>query len=82
MFVNKKNGNYWLWHRRITHIHMHNLNKLTVKNLVDDLPNLKFEKNKVCETCKKGKHYNLSLFSFWFYNCKKLTIGYLIASTI
>jgi len=42
---------YWLWHRRISHIHMHHLNKLISKDLVVGIPKLKFEKDKVCETC-------------------------------
>jgi len=45
----------WLWHRRIAHIDMHHLNHLVRKNLVIGLPKLKFEKNKLCEACQKGK---------------------------
>jgi len=45
----------WLWHRRIAHIHMHHLNRIASKELVIGLPKLKFEKDKVCEACQKGK---------------------------
>jgi len=44
-----------LWHRHIAHIHMQHLNRITSKELVIGLPKLKFEKDKVCEACQKGK---------------------------
>jgi len=50
-----KHEESWLWHRRITHIHMHHLNKLISKDLVVCLPKLKFEKDHICEACQKGK---------------------------
>jgi len=50
-----KHEESWLWHRRITHIHMHHLNKLISKDLVVGLPILKFEKNHMCEACQKKK---------------------------
>jgi len=51
----------WLWHRRLAHIHMHHLNKIASKNLVIGLPKLKFERNKLCEACQKGKQTKSSL---------------------
>ena len=45
----------WLWHRRLAHIHMHHLNRIVSKDLVIGLPKLKFERNKLCEACQKGK---------------------------
>ena len=50
-----KHDESWLWHRRIAHIHMNHLNKLISKDFVIRLPNLKFEKDHICETCQKGK---------------------------
>jgi len=50
-----KHEESWLWHRRITHIYMHHLNKLISNELVLGLPKLKFEKEHVCEACQKGK---------------------------
>jgi len=41
----------WLWHRRLCHIHMHLLNRLNRKQLVEGLPKLKFENDRICETC-------------------------------
>ena len=46
---------------RITHIHMHNLNKLISKDLVVGLTKLKFEKDHICEACQKGKQINFIL---------------------
>ena len=46
----------WLWHRRIAHINMHHLSKLLKYDLISGLPsNLKFEKDRLCEACVKGK---------------------------
>jgi len=50
----------WLWHRSIAHIHMQHLNKIASKELVIGLPKLKFEKDKVCEACQKGKQTKTS----------------------
>jgi len=44
-----------LWHRRVVHINMHHLNDLVKKDLVIGISKLKFEKNKMCEACQKGK---------------------------
>jgi len=45
----------WLSHKRLAHIHMHHLNRIASKDLVIGLPKLKFERNKLCEACQKGK---------------------------
>jgi len=45
----------WPWHRRPAHIHMHHLNRIASKDLVIGLSKLKFERNKLCEACQKGK---------------------------
>ena len=50
----------WLWHRRISHIHMQHLNKIASKELVIGLLKLKFEKDKVYEACQKGKQTKTS----------------------
>jgi len=52
-----KNDDSWLWHRMLAHIHihMHHLDKLVSKNLVEGLPTLKYEKDKICKACQKGK---------------------------
>jgi len=45
----------WLWHKCIAHIHMHHLNIIASKDLVIGLPKLKFESDRICEACQKGK---------------------------
>jgi len=39
----------------MTHIHMHNLNKLASRNLFEGLPTLKFENDWVCKACHRRK---------------------------
>jgi len=48
-----KSDESWLWHRRLAHIHTNHLNKLKSKDLVSGLPNIKFENNKLCDSCVK-----------------------------
>ena len=50
-----KSDKSWLWHRRLAHIHTNHLNKLKYKDLVYGLPNIKFQDNKLCDACVKGK---------------------------
>ena len=52
-----------LWHYRAAHINMHNLNHLVKKDLVIGILKLKFEKNKLCEACQKGKQVKNSFQS-------------------
>jgi len=52
-FLLTKHKESWLWHKRIVHIHMHHLNKLISKELVDGLSKLKFEKDYIYEACQK-----------------------------
>lgn len=42
---------------------MDHLNKLLNKELVDDIPNLKFENNILCDACQKGKQVRASFKS-------------------
>ena len=58
----------WLWHRRIAHIHIYQLNKLVFKELVRGLLKLKFEKDGLCNACQNGEQNMLSLVaskSYW-----------------
>jgi hypothetical protein len=45
----------WLWHRRIVHVGMRQLNRLLKHNLVVRLKDVKFEKDKLCSACQVGK---------------------------
>jgi len=50
-----RNDESLLWHRRLAHIHMHYLNRVASKELVVGLPKLKFERDRLCEVCQRGK---------------------------
>ncbi|XP_061360887.1 uncharacterized protein LOC133304840 [Gastrolobium bilobum] len=60
--VSKENDS-WLWHKRIAHIGMNHLNKLISKDLVIGLPKLKFQNDKLCNACVKGKQVKASFKS-------------------
>ena len=55
-----KSDKSWLWHRRLAHIHTNQLNKLKSKDLVSSLPNIKFQDNRLCDACVKGKQTGTS----------------------
>ena len=57
------NDDTWLWHRRLGHVNMHTISKLSKKNLVRDLPKLTYQKNLMCDACVKGKHQKSSFQS-------------------
>ena len=50
-----RNDESWFWHRRLAHIHTHHLFRIAAKELVVGLPKLKFERDRLCEACQKGK---------------------------
>jgi transposase InsO family protein len=45
----------WLWHRRLGHVGMKQLNKLVKHDLVRGLKNVTFEKDKLCSACQARK---------------------------
>jgi hypothetical protein len=45
----------WLWHRRLGHVGMKQLNKLVKHDLVIGLKDVTFEKDKPCSACQAGK---------------------------
>ncbi|GJR63956.1 integrase, catalytic region, zinc finger, CCHC-type containing protein [Tanacetum coccineum] len=45
----------WLWHRRLNHLNFGTINDLARKDLVRDLPRLKFENDHLCSACQLGK---------------------------
>ncbi|XP_074266866.1 uncharacterized protein LOC141590156 [Silene latifolia] len=49
-----------LWHKRFGHISSPILEKLKRWNLVDGLPSIKFDKERLCETCARCKHVRSS----------------------
>ncbi|GJU97479.1 putative ribonuclease H-like domain-containing protein [Tanacetum coccineum] len=50
-----------LWHRRLGHINFKNINTLVKDNLVRGLPLKRFENDKTCVACLKGKQHRASL---------------------
>lgn len=55
-----KNEDYWLLHRRLSHVHFDLPNKIASKNLVVGLPKVKFLKDKLCDACEMGKQIRVS----------------------
>ena len=47
----------WLWHRRLAHVGMRNLNKLQKGNHIIGLTDITFEKDRVCSACIAGKQH-------------------------
>jgi hypothetical protein len=45
----------WLWHRRLGHVEMKQLNKLVKHELVRGLKDVTFEKDKLCSSCQDEK---------------------------
>jgi hypothetical protein len=45
----------WLWHRRLGHIGMKQLNRLIKRDLVRGLKDVAFEKDKLYSSCQAGK---------------------------
>jgi hypothetical protein len=45
----------WLWHRRLGHVGMKQLNKLVKYDLVQGLKDVTFEKDKLCSACQAEK---------------------------
>ncbi|GJW27399.1 retrovirus-related pol polyprotein from transposon TNT 1-94 [Tanacetum coccineum] len=52
-------GNSTLWHRRLGHANMHLIQLLASKELVRNLPKLKFDQH-FCDACKIGKQAHVS----------------------
>nr|GEU55269.1 hypothetical protein [Tanacetum cinerariifolium] len=51
----------WLWHRRLSHLNFGTINQLTLKDLVDGLPKVKYNKDHLCSACEQGKSEKASL---------------------
>jgi transposase InsO family protein len=45
----------WLWHRRLGHVGMKQLNRLIKHDLVRGLKDVVFDKDKLCSSCQVGK---------------------------
>ena len=52
-----------LWHKRLGHASLSLLNKLISKDLIVGLPSIKYNDDKVCDACAKGKRVKTSFKS-------------------
>ena len=50
----------WLWHRRLRHLSLDNLAKISTKEAVRDLPKIVVPLNFVCKHCQHGKQTRAS----------------------
>ena len=57
------NDDTWLWHRRVRHVSMHTISKLSKKNLVKGLSKLAYQKDLMCDACVKRKDQKSSFQS-------------------
>ena len=52
-----------LWHKRLGHASLSLLNKLVSKDLVVGLPSIKFNNDRICDACARGKQVRTSFKS-------------------
>lgn len=50
----------WLWHKRLSHLNFKNINKLSRKQLADEIPSVSFKKERPCPGCEMGKQKRTS----------------------
>ncbi|XP_072087067.1 uncharacterized protein [Arachis hypogaea] len=50
----------WMWHKRLGHASMFQISKLIKRGLVRGLPNIKFDKDIICDACQMGKQIKTS----------------------
>jgi len=56
--LSSENDDVTLWHKRLGHASLSLLNKSVSKDLVIGLPTIKYNDEKVCDACAKGKQVN------------------------
>jgi hypothetical protein len=61
----------WIWHKRAGHVSMRTLAKISQLDLVRGLPKISFDKDKLCESCTKGKQAKSSFKPKDFISTKK-----------
>nr|GEX62141.1 retrovirus-related Pol polyprotein from transposon TNT 1-94 [Tanacetum cinerariifolium] len=45
----------WLWHQRLSYLNLDTINLLSKKDIVNDLPTLKYVKDQLCLSCELSK---------------------------
>nr|GEY81848.1 retrovirus-related Pol polyprotein from transposon TNT 1-94 [Tanacetum cinerariifolium] len=58
-FAKASNSVNWLWHKRLSHLNLKNINKLVRKNLAAGLSSLNFQKIKLAQPVRKGSTIEL-----------------------
>ena len=53
--LNALDDDVMLWHKRLGHAYLSLLNKLVSEDLVVELPSIKYNDDKVCDACARGK---------------------------
>ena len=61
----------WFWHKRVGHISMKTISKISKLDLVRGLPKIDFEKHKICEACTRGKQVKSSFKTNDFVSTKR-----------
>ena len=54
-YLSALDDNVMLWHKRLGHTSLSLLNKLVSKDLVVGLPSIKYNDDKMCDACVRGK---------------------------
>lgn len=63
LYSNQAEELNWLWHKRLSHLNFKNISKLSRGQLVNGLPQIKYEKEKLCASCEMGKQHKSSFKS-------------------
>lgn len=45
----------WLWHKKLSDVNFKSISNIYGDELVRGMPKMKFQKDKICSTCVKGK---------------------------
>ena len=50
-YLSTTNKECWIWHKKQGHASIKLISKLVKLDLIEDFPNIKFEKDKMCDAC-------------------------------
>nr|GEY25328.1 uncharacterized mitochondrial protein AtMg00810-like [Tanacetum cinerariifolium] len=67
----------WLWHQRLSHLNLDNINDLARNDLVVGLPKFKYHREHLCPSCEQGKSKRASHPPKPVPNSRKLDISFL-----
>jgi len=58
-----KENERWIWHKKLRHVNLKHISKLSKKDLVKGLPNICWKTHLLFEACQQGKHIKTSFKS-------------------